>query len=88
MVIWGFIAGGWAALGKPAPLQLVLRLAKPKGGDREDDETFDTLHRRFKQQFSMPCSMRFEALTRMGVSFGSSSPGQTRAPFAKQWWQS
>ena len=46
--------------GKPAPFQLVLRLADDKGGDQEDDQTFETLHARFKQHFPKSGSVRFD----------------------------
>lgn len=35
------------AAGRPAPFQLVLRLANDNGGDAEDDGTFKKLHDRF-----------------------------------------
>ncbi len=57
--MWVFIAAGRTVLGKPAPFQLVLRLADVKGGDLEDHQTFETLQERFKQQFSRPGSIRF-----------------------------
>jgi hypothetical protein len=46
--------------GKPAPFQLVLRLADDKGADQEDDRTFKTLHERFKKQFPKSGSVRFD----------------------------
>jgi len=49
-----------AAAGKPPPFQLVLRLAGDKGGDQEDDQTFETLHARFKQQFPKSGGVRFD----------------------------
>jgi hypothetical protein len=54
------VYGGRAAAGKPAPFQLVLRLADDKGGDQEDDQTFETLHKRFKEQFPKSGSVRFD----------------------------
>jgi hypothetical protein len=54
------VYGGRRAAGKPAPFQLVLRLADDKGGDQEDDRTFKTLHARFKQQFPKSGSIRFD----------------------------
>jgi hypothetical protein len=44
-----FVYVGRRAAGKPAPFQLVLRLADGKGGDHEDDQTFEALHARFQQ---------------------------------------
>lgn len=46
--------------GKPAPFQLVLRLADKKGGDLENDQAFYTLHARFKQHFPKSGSVRFD----------------------------
>jgi hypothetical protein len=51
---------GRAAAGKPASFQLVLRLADDKGGDEEDDLTFEALHTRFKQRFPKSGSIRFD----------------------------
>jgi hypothetical protein len=51
--------GRWAA-GKPAPFQLVLRLADDKGGDHEDHQTFEALHARFQQHFLKSCVVRFD----------------------------
>jgi hypothetical protein len=51
---------GRATAGKPAPYQLVLRLADDKGGDPEDDDTFETLHTRFKQQIPKSGRVRFD----------------------------
>lgn len=58
--VWVFFPGGRAVIGKPAPFQLVLRLADDKGGDHEDAHTFETLHARFKHQFSKPSDLRFD----------------------------
>jgi hypothetical protein len=54
------ILAGRRAAGKTAPFQLVLKLADDKGGDQEDDQTFETLHARFEQQFPKKGNIRFD----------------------------
>lgn len=46
--------------GKPAPFQLVLRLANKKGGDTEDNKTFELLHERFERLFPKSSDIRFD----------------------------
>jgi len=45
---------------RPAPFQLVLRLANDKGGDEDDDATFTKLHKRFKDAFRGCRDVRFD----------------------------
>src|SRR5262245_59110855 len=56
MAVFVIVYGGR----KPAPFQLVLRLADDKAGDHEDDQTFETLHDRFKHLFSKSGSIQFD----------------------------
>jgi hypothetical protein len=55
----GYVISRWAA-GKPAPFQLVLRLADDEGGDQEDDQTFKALRNLFKRLFPKSGSIRFD----------------------------
>jgi hypothetical protein len=48
------------AVGKPAPFQLVLRMANDKGGDEDDNRTFKKLRERFKSVLSGPGVVRFD----------------------------
>ncbi|MGC9943700.1 MAG: hypothetical protein ABSE48_17885, partial [Verrucomicrobiota bacterium] len=48
------------AVGKPAPFQLVLRMANDKGGDEDDDSTFKKLYERFKSVLPGSGTIRFD----------------------------
>jgi hypothetical protein len=58
---------GRAAAGKPAPFQLVLRLANDRGGDRDDDRTFEILHERFERLFPKAANIWFEGFDADGT---------------------
>lgn len=64
--------------GKPAPFQLVLRLADNKGGDQEDAQTFETLMPDSSSTSRNPAVSASMVSTRMEVSFGFISSGRMR----------
>ena len=47
-------------IGKPAPFQLVLQMADENGGDKEDDQTFQLLHDRFRRLFPKSGDIGFD----------------------------
>jgi len=55
------------SVGRPAPFQLVLRLANDVGGDENDDRAFEKLRERFKRALPGPCKVRFAGFDTDGI---------------------